>query len=101
MLLDKLLNVGTRGGAGTAAIGRFQLEAIVAGWVMAGRNHHPGRGLLFHNGIADGRRGRIRPREPCKDAIARHDPRHLGRIPIRQKAGIVPHHQTGVGRVLG
>ncbi|KKL96072.1 hypothetical protein LCGC14_1848150 [marine sediment metagenome] len=42
-----------------AAVGRFELDAIVAGWVVTGSDHHAAVGLVVDNGVAHHGRGRV------------------------------------------
>ena len=56
---NALLHILAVGRAGRATVGRFQLDAVVAGWVMAGRNHDAtGRTFMGHC-IANNGGGRV------------------------------------------
>src|SRR5690606_26030721 len=59
--------------AGAAAIGRLQFDAVVAGGVVAGGDHDPGRGFFVDDGVADGRGGRVGAGQPGLDAVGGHD----------------------------
>ncbi len=67
---------------------------------MAGGDHHAGRGPLVDNGVADGRRGRVGPRQPRLDVVAGHHPRHLGRVAVGQEARVEADDDARLGRAL-
>ena len=93
------LGVGGRDDLG--GVVEVELEAVVGGWVVAGRDHDP-CGAAESADREDADRGGGRPaREPHRDAVGG---KHLGAVggeALGAVARVVGHDDAGFGRVVG
>ena len=98
--LQEVLHAPVLSRAGTAAKSRFQLHPVVARRVVAGGNHHPGRGAPIGDGIADGGSRRVGSGQQSANVIGGHHAGKLGRIAVGQKTGIEADDDRGVCRLF-
>ena len=78
---------------GRSAIGRLELDAVVARGIMGGGDHHPGDGIEIFYGIGDGRRGRVGLRQVDDKAIGSQDACHIPGVPVGEEACIEADHK--------
>ncbi len=79
-------------GQRAAAIGRFELDAVVARRIVAGGDHHAAdRAFVFH-GKRDHRRRRIGVSQMHDQVVAGQHARHFHRVAIAQEARVKAHH---------
>src|SRR5690606_16023391 len=84
LFLDQSALLGGR----AAAIGRLQLETVIARWVVAGSNHDARIRALFLDVIGNGRRWRIGARQPRDNVVSGQNTRGFDRKPVGQKARV-------------
>ncbi len=71
-----------------AAVGRLQLEAIVARRVVRGGDHHARYRFLVHDVVADGGGRGVGARQPGDDAVGGQHPRRLDGETVGKEARI-------------
>ena len=85
---------------GRPAIGRLELDAVIARGIMRCGDHHAGDGMQVLYRIGDdGRRG-VRLRQVDDKAVGSQDARHISGVPVGQEACIEANHKfLRVGRL--
>ena len=85
--------------AGRAAVGRFELDAVVARRIVAGCNHHAAHDIAGSGFVDDGkgnqRRGCVAAGEPDVDIVGREDLGDGGGVAIAEEARVVADDERG------
>ena len=78
--------------AGAAAKGRLQLDAVIARWIVAGRDHHAAHGAQIWNGIRNHRCRSIGFGKSDAEALGRQHLAHRDGVPVGQEARVEADH---------
>ena len=80
---------------GGAAVGRLELDAIVAGRVVAGGDHDAAVGCVVDDGVADQRCGGVRLRQQDIDAIGGENLGNGDGIAVAEETGVEADDDSG------